>query len=427
MQNSDSVFKKTNRQKKAIGLLGGTNQHTMLYGGSRSGKTFILVYAICIRALLCRESRHAILRLSFNHAKRSIWLDTMPKVLQICFPGLDVKWNNTDFYITFPNGSEVWVGGLDSKERVEKILGQEYSTIFFNECSQIPFSSINMALTRLAQKNVLAKKAYYDENPPTKKHWSYWLFVKHLNPDENIPVDSTDYKSILMNPEDNMDNIDENYLKILNQLPENERNRFLYGQFTDSGEGLVYYAFDREENVAEYPHDDYKGTVFVGMDFNVDPMTAIVCYVTNDVIWAVDEFFIRNSNTFTISKQIMQKYPGAKIIPDSTGKNRKTSGKSDHVILRECGFEVMSTRNPFVTDRINNVNRLLEQKKLRISTKCKKLINDLEKVVWKEGRTEIDKNTDHLLSHISDSVGYACHKLFPIQDHKVGSSIKGIR
>jgi PBSX family phage terminase large subunit len=393
---------------------------------SRSGKTFILVFAIFVRAFLCPKSRHAILRLSFNHAKRSIWLDTLPKVLAICFPNVQFKYNNTDFFVTLPNGSEVWVGGLDNKERVEKILGQEYSTIFFNECSQIPYSSINMALTRLAQKNKLTKKAYYDENPPTKKHWSYWLFVKHLNPDENIPVDPADYASMLMNPQDNLENIDENYIKLLNRLPESERQRFLYGQFGDSGEGLVYYAFDREEHVGEYPHSHYFGTVFVGMDFNVDPMSASICYVVEDKIYVVDEIFLRNSNTFQMSKELVKKYPNCKVIPDSTGRNRKTSGKSDHVILRDAGLEVMSTRNPFVTDRINNVNRLLEQKRLIISSRCKKLINDLEKVTWKEGRTEIDKSSDHLLTHISDSMGYACHKLFPLSE-VTSAKIKGIR
>jgi hypothetical protein len=47
--------------------------------------------------------------------------------------------------------SQIWVGGLDDKERVEKILGQEYATIFLNECSQIPYESVLVARTRLAQ------------------------------------------------------------------------------------------------------------------------------------------------------------------------------------------------------------------------------------------------------------------------------------
>ena len=181
----------------------------MLYGGSRSGKTFIIVFAIIVRA--CKvKSRHVMLRGTFNSIKTSIWLDTMPKVLSIAFPKLIYHLNKTDYYLILPNGSEMWSWGLDDDKRVEKILGKECSTIFFNECSQLAYSSVQIALTRLAEKNSLKKKVYYDENPPSKKHWSYWVFIKKLCPIEIEPKeDPENYASMVMNPKDNMENIDE--------------------------------------------------------------------------------------------------------------------------------------------------------------------------------------------------------------------------
>ncbi len=72
-----------------------------------------------------------------------------------------VKWNETDHFLKFPNGSEVWVDGLDDKDRVDKILGREYATIYFNEMSQIGYSTITTVLTRLAQKiKGMKNKAY---------------------------------------------------------------------------------------------------------------------------------------------------------------------------------------------------------------------------------------------------------------------------
>src|SRR3546814_946552 len=60
---------------------------------------------------------------------------------------------------------------------VEKILGQEYATLYFNESSQIPWGSIETAMSRLAQKcelapaiaaatgrTHLALKAYFDRS-----------------------------------------------------------------------------------------------------------------------------------------------------------------------------------------------------------------------------------------------------------------------
>jgi PBSX family phage terminase large subunit len=400
-------FRLNPKQEELAKLLKSPARYIMAYGGSRSGKTFYLVRALIIRA--CKvKSRHAILRLKFNHAKTSIWLDTLPKVLNICFPDLVVQWSKTDYFITLPNGSEIWVAGLDDDARVEKILGKEYSTIYFNECSQIPYSSINIALTRLAEKNELAKKAYFDENPPTKKHWSYWLFVKGVHPETAEPVKQENYAAILMNPQDNIENIDSSYItEILDNLSDREKNRFKYGVFEDSDEGQAYYSFIRDTNVHPFDKKHGLGTIMVGLDFNVNPMTAVVGYYLENKFYVIDEIYLENSDTYKMSFELKKRgYQGAWLYPDSTGKNRKTSGKSDHEILRQDGFIIKDTRNPFVKDRINNINRLLRDGKIIIDPKCKKLIQDLEKVVW-DGN-DLDKKSDPMLTHISDALGYWC-------------------
>lgn len=411
-------FKKTDKQVEAIKKLGGSARHVMLFGGSRSGKTFIAIYALIVRACKEKESRHIALRLTFNSIKTSIWMDTLPKVLNLCFPNLEVKFHRTDYYISFPNGSELWIGGLDDAKRVEKILGKEFSTIYFNECSQLNYAPIQIALTRLAQKNKLRKKAYYDCNPANKTHFAYWLFMKKLDPLENEPLKRPDnYDSILMNPKDNLENIDDEYLEMLSQLPEKERDRFLNGLFSDASDGQAYYSFDREKHVQDIAFTN--GALYIGMDFNVAPMTAVIFQFVNNKFHILDEAFLMNSDTYKMCDYLLRKKYRGNIIPDSTGRNRKTSGKSDHDILKENGFKVMSTHNPFVTDRVNNVNRLLTSDRIVIHPRCKKLINDLEKVSWKDNK--LDQKTDSTLTHISDALGYGLWKLEPI------SSTQGIK
>ncbi len=176
-----------------------------------------------------------ILRKHFNHVKQSIWYDTLPKVMDLCFPGLApmCKLNRSDWFIQFPNKSEIWIGGLDDKERTEKILGNEYSTIFFNECSEISWAARNIAMTRLSEKNDLIKRVYYDCNPPKRSHWTHKVFIEHVDPLTDEPLDDADnYASLLMNPMDNIKNIDPAYIKdVLEKLPPLLRDRFLYGLF----------------------------------------------------------------------------------------------------------------------------------------------------------------------------------------------------
>lgn len=81
-------FKLTPAQVTANKLLGGPARNIMLRGGSRSGKTFLLIRALVVRALNAPESRHVVFRFRFNHVKTSVWVDTLPKVLKLCFPNL---------------------------------------------------------------------------------------------------------------------------------------------------------------------------------------------------------------------------------------------------------------------------------------------------------------------------------------------------
>lgn len=246
-----SIFKLNAKQAQAQAILAGQSTHCMLFGGSRSGKTFLLVRNVVLRALKAPKSRHAILRFRFNHVKNSVVLDTFPKVMEIAFPG--VKWNlsKTDWYAEFENGSQIWFGGLDDKERTEKILGQEYVTIYLNECSQLPWGSVGIAVTRLAQKvdqiiagqppRPMRPRMYYDCNPPSKAHWSYQVFIQKRDPESKQPVARTDdYSHFQINPLDNAENLSAGYLDTLKSLGPRLRKRFLEGEFADANPNQLF-------------------------------------------------------------------------------------------------------------------------------------------------------------------------------------------
>jgi len=173
-----NVWRPNPGQRRALELLAGQQRHTLLVGGSRSGKTTLFVREIAKRAMRAERSRHAILRMHANAARSSIALDTLPKVFRTSFPNTELIEHRQDGFFELPNGSEIWVGGLDDAARVEKILGNEYSTLLLNECSEIPYSSVLVALTRLAQVvPELRQAAFYDLNPISKGHWTTYCSV----------------------------------------------------------------------------------------------------------------------------------------------------------------------------------------------------------------------------------------------------------
>jgi predicted phage terminase large subunit-like protein len=245
------AFTLTPRQLEAQEVFASDARHILLVGGSRSGKTFLIVRNLVMRALKAPNSRHAMFRYRFNSIKSSVVLDTFPKVMRLAFPDTGFKVDKTDWYVTFDNGSQLWFAGLDDKDRTEKILGMEFATIALNECSQIPWPSRNMALTRLAQRveqqiegrapTQLPPRMYYDENPPSKAHWTYRLFVQKIDPDTKEPLRSPDdFAYFYMNPQDNAANVSEDYLETLASLPARQRKRFLDGQFGDAVSGALF-------------------------------------------------------------------------------------------------------------------------------------------------------------------------------------------
>lgn len=273
-----SGFKLTDKQQEAHEICAGDATHVMLFGGSRSGKTFLHTRNVVLRALKAPGSRHAIFRFRYNHLKASIVLDTFPKVMRTAFPGVEYKVHQQDGYAELAGGSQIWFAGLDDKDRTEKILGMEFATLYFNECSQIPFGSVNTAITRLAQlaeqdiqnrtPRALKLRAFYDCNPPPKSHWTYKQFIEKRDPETRLPLrHAPDYASFQINPRDNVQNLSPEYLKTLENLPARMRLRFLEGQFADANPNALF----PDEHIEKWRVLDGKVPDFVRVVVAVDP------------------------------------------------------------------------------------------------------------------------------------------------------------
>lgn len=273
-----SEFRLTAAQLKAQEVCAGNAKHIMLEGGSRSGKTFLHIRNTIYRALKAKNSRHCILRFRLAHIRESIMMDTLPKVMTTAFPGVPWNLNKSDMYATVDGGSEIWMAGLDDKERTEKVLGKEFSTIYLNECSQIPLNSRNTVITRLAQKteqtignrppSPLPMRMYYDCNPPNKAHWTYLLFHKKVDPESKLPLrNPEDYVWFRMNPEDNADNIAPDYLETLRDLPPRMRKRFLEGEYADATPNQLF----TDETIDTYRVLNGDVPDFVRVVVSVDP------------------------------------------------------------------------------------------------------------------------------------------------------------
>lgn len=193
--------------------------------------------------------------------------------------------------------------------------------------------------------------------------------------------------------------------------------------------GQVYYAFDRRLSVKPCVYDDSL-PIHVGMDFNINPMSATIWQERPDgELWQVDEIEIPTSGTHDMAAEIASRFgrPGFDpqrpqldhiiIYPDPAGAARRTSaqGETDLSILRKAGFRVVAmTTHPLVRDRVNVVNaKLLSADGKRhafIDPRCRRSIECLEKQIYKEGTSEPDK--DGGFDHLNDATGYYLYTRF---------------
>lgn len=171
--------------------------------------------------------------------------------MRLCFPEVDYNLSRTEWFVKLPGGSEIWFGGLDEGDRMEKLLGMEFSTIYVNEASQVGWGGVQLLLTRLAQlvhqvlpgrdPTALKLRFIFDCNPPSQAHWSFRVFRQKLDPETKEPLKNPDnYQSILMNPTDNVQNLSPEYLQSLEGLTERMKRRFLRGEFADATPNALF-------------------------------------------------------------------------------------------------------------------------------------------------------------------------------------------
>lgn len=236
------------QQKAMKELLTTTCRFCLLYGGSRSGKTALDVGCIIDRALITPNSRHLIIRRTAGAAVRAIVKDTFPKVWRLKFPDVPVpKYNGQLGHYTLPNGSEIWIGGVNDQNALERILGNEYVTIYVNEASEVPYESFVVLRSRLAQVvdkmngKPLQQKFYIDLNPTTTQHWTYKLFVLGVDPETGEKIrDPERYGFVQLNPVDNLANLSEEYIGDLMSLSSRARKRFYDGEYGGDDEGALW-------------------------------------------------------------------------------------------------------------------------------------------------------------------------------------------
>jgi PBSX family phage terminase large subunit len=393
------MFKPTAVQKKALALLKDGAKHILLFGGSRSGKTTVLVMAVIYRALRFAGSRHLICRYRAKDARSSVLRETLLPWLANTIGNGNYTYLAHENMVTLCNGSEIWIGGLGDREQADKILGHEYNTIYFNEISQLSYAAVTTAYSRLAMRVPGCRNLFlYDCNPGSPLHWAYKIFIHKKTFLTGEPLEKPElYASMVLNPEDNKEHLPEDYIgDILDALPEKQRARFRDGLWVKA-EGVVYDRFDETMIIRPDELPERFDRLAAGQDFGLN-ITNVKIGIAGERIYVLADCGSYNMTSKSFNAELEArgwfgkdgKHEGFPVFCDPAGGER----------IQEITGGVKA--NNSVEAGIDYINAKIERGQFFVCSACSGVLSEIWDYCRDEGG-EIVKVNDHYM----DAMRYA--------------------
>tara|TARA_Y100001963_G_scaffold71667_1_gene99658 strand:- start:228 stop:1445 length:1218 start_codon:yes stop_codon:yes gene_type:complete len=399
----------TEPQKKVISS---DARFRVLITGRRFGKTYLAINEIAKYSSQPNKKVWYVAP-SYRQAKAICWSVLKEKMLAH-------KWvksiNHSDLTITLRNNSQITLRGSDNENSLRGV------GLDFLVCDE--FSDINKTVWYEVLRPTLSDtkgSAFFCGSPRGFGNWSYELFKMG---ETNNDWESFKYTT-LEGEQVSVDEIEQakQDLDLRTFQQEYEATFVNYS-------GMIYYNFSREKNIVE-KYKDNSLFLHIGLDFNVDPMCAVVTVIDRNIVTVIDEIQIYSSNTNEMCEEIKTRYKHKNIIvyPDPSARQRKTSagGTTDLAILKNFGYEVKCKNTaPLVRDRINAVNSKLKnvagKSSLFVLNTCKNVIKSIERQIYKEGTTIPDKDSG--FDHMNDALGYLIEYNYPIRRNFVPTEQK---
>ena len=282
----------TKPQKKVI-----TNEarFRVLVTGRRFGKTFLAINELAKFASKPNQ-RVWYVAPTYRQAKAICWNVLKEKMIYH-------KWvkniNHSDLTITLKNNSTITLRGSDNEQ---SLRGVGLNFLCIDE-----FADVNQdAWFEVLRPTLSDTKghALFCGSPRGFGNWSYELFKQG---ETNKEWASFKYTTI------EGGNVDEDEVEQAKQDLDIRTFQQEYEATFVNYSGMIYYNFSRESNIIEKYEKD-TAVLHIGLDFNVDPMSAVVCIIVNETIIVVDEIQIYSSNTQEMCDEIKNRYKNKQIV-----------------------------------------------------------------------------------------------------------------
>lgn len=329
-------------------------------------------------------------------------LRTFKNVTETC--GLQYYGGETPSRIIYPNGSTIWLGGMDNPDRV---LGAERDFIYVSQAEELSLHDWETLLTRCTGRGAKVQhpQLFADCNPAGSKHWirdrAKIGKLTLLNAVHKDNPTLYDLNGKLMPGA-------EARLAALDALTGVRRKRLLEGIWA-TAEGAVFDTFDSEIHVKERNAEEF-GVWHLCLDEGyTNPAAILLVGVDSDGRWHVErEFYKRNiiqSEVVKIALEWWKEKRVQEIAVDAAAAGLIAD-------LADAGIPARGGKGRI----LDGIQRLQDRLKVQgdgkprmtISQQCIETINEFESHIWKPERdVPLDKDNHSIaaLRYLGDVLG----------------------
>jgi len=394
-------------------------RYRLFCAGYGAGKSEALVNAALIDA--CQSSDALIA--TYAPTYDLVRLITAPRIVErLQDHGIEHRWNKQEnvIYTSSRHWGDFMLRTLDNPER---IVGYESYTAHVDELDTLKQEHAADAWNKVIARNRQQPKGI--NNPfnqasayttPEGFKFAHWRWVQNKTEEYGL-VQAPSYSNPYL-PDGYLDSLRESYPSAL-------ADAYIEGKFVNLTSGTVYSSFDRGRC-----HSNEKieagERLYVGMDFNVGKMAAVIYVRRGESLHAVEEI-VDAYDTPMVVETLKSRYPEHTIAvyPDASGTSRKTvnASQSDIALLQQAGFSVRANKkNPAVKDRIISANTGFEQGYIFVNSKrCPEFTRCLEQQAY-DKNGEPDKTSGH--DHMNDAGTYVIAYEMPVRKPISDVSIK---
>lgn len=364
-------------------------------GSSGSGKSYHICQKLIIRAI--REPIRILVCRRYATTIRQTVFELFKQILREWQVLKYVKANESDYRITFPNGSVIIMTGLDEETKLLSLTN--ISTVWVEEAYEVPKDIIDQLDLRM-RGSVVNQQIILSFNPISSTSWLY-DFVN--NPPESFIYHHSTYKDNKFLNEEYINSLEE--MKVRNPI---KARIYVYGEWGIDSDGLVLtnweeQDFDIYEIAKKYQHR-------CGMDFGYQDPTAIV-----------ETFYDEENKTIYVANEFYKKGQTLDNIFEALVKMRITKSKIQCDSAEPRTIDYFRKKNLNCVPCIKGANSVdariafLQNSKIVVHPRCKNVIMELSNFSYiknkSTGKYEDSKYT-HEFSHSIDALGYAYSDLY---------------